>query len=139
MYGPANYGWGAGMWILMGVGMLVFWAIVVGETVALVRYFGHTHEAAVSSGSLSKVDPEGIVRERLARGEIDEEEFRIALDVLDAGGQTHRQVLRRWARPGWDADDPDYTAEREVRVLELLDDAGSRPGRGGSRSGGRVL
>lgn len=43
-----------------------------------------------------------------------------ALDVVDARGRTRRLVLRRWARPGWDADDPDYTVERETRVLELL-------------------
>jgi aminoglycoside phosphotransferase (APT) family kinase protein len=43
-----------------------------------------------------------------------------ALDVLDASGSPQRVVLRRWARPGWDVDDPDYTAEREVHVLELL-------------------
>jgi aminoglycoside phosphotransferase (APT) family kinase protein len=47
-----------------------------------------------------------------------------ALDVLDGRGRTHRLVLRRWARPGWEADDPDYTVEREVAVLELL---GSTP------------
>lgn len=43
-----------------------------------------------------------------------------ALDVLDAGGDAHRLVLRRWARPGWEVDDPDYTVEREIRVLELV-------------------
>jgi aminoglycoside phosphotransferase (APT) family kinase protein len=43
-----------------------------------------------------------------------------ALDVLDRRGRTHRLVLRRWARPGWEADDPDYTVEREERVLQLL-------------------
>ncbi len=43
-----------------------------------------------------------------------------ALDVVDARGRSHRLVLRRWARPGWEADDPDYTVEREARVLELL-------------------
>jgi aminoglycoside phosphotransferase (APT) family kinase protein len=43
-----------------------------------------------------------------------------ALDVLDRRGRTHRLVLRRWARPGWQTDDPDYTVEREARVLELL-------------------
>src|SRR3954469_16460542 len=26
-------------------------------------------------------------------------------------------VLRRWARPGWEADDPDLTAAREALVL----------------------
>jgi aminoglycoside phosphotransferase (APT) family kinase protein len=31
-------------------------------------------------------------------------------------------VLRRWARPGWEHDDPDLTAAREARVLERLAD-----------------
>jgi aminoglycoside phosphotransferase (APT) family kinase protein len=31
-------------------------------------------------------------------------------------------VLRRWARPGWEADDPDLTAAREALVLERLAD-----------------
>jgi aminoglycoside phosphotransferase (APT) family kinase protein len=43
-----------------------------------------------------------------------------ALDVVDAGDRTHRLVLRRWARPGWEEEDTDYTVEREARVLDLL-------------------
>jgi hypothetical protein len=43
-----------------------------------------------------------------------------ALDVADAAGTVHRLVLRRWARPGWDDEDPDFTATREATVLELL-------------------
>jgi hypothetical protein len=43
-----------------------------------------------------------------------------ALDVADAGGAVHRVVLRRWARPGWDEEDPDFTAAREAAILELL-------------------
>lgn len=43
-----------------------------------------------------------------------------AVDVACADGRTRRLVLRRWARPGWEADDPDYTVDREVRVLRLL-------------------
>lgn len=43
-----------------------------------------------------------------------------ALNVTDGSGRTHRLVLRRWARPGWETDDPDYTVERETRVLGLL-------------------
>jgi aminoglycoside phosphotransferase (APT) family kinase protein len=43
-----------------------------------------------------------------------------AIDVTDGRGCVHRLVLRRWARPGWELDDPDYTAERELRVLGLL-------------------
>lgn len=43
-----------------------------------------------------------------------------AVTVVDGRGRLHRAVLRRWARPGWELDDPDYTAEREVGVLALL-------------------
>jgi aminoglycoside phosphotransferase (APT) family kinase protein len=43
-----------------------------------------------------------------------------ALTVVDANGRVHRLVLRRWARPDWDRDDPDYTATREMTILELL-------------------
>jgi aminoglycoside phosphotransferase (APT) family kinase protein len=43
-----------------------------------------------------------------------------AVDILCADGGVRRLVLRRWARPGWEADDPDYTVDREVRVLGLL-------------------
>lgn len=43
-----------------------------------------------------------------------------ALDVLDSRGRTHRLILRRWARSGWEAEDPDYTVEREGRVPALL-------------------
>jgi aminoglycoside phosphotransferase (APT) family kinase protein len=43
-----------------------------------------------------------------------------AVTVADRHDCHHRLVLRRWARPGWDLDDPDYTAQREATVLELL-------------------
>jgi aminoglycoside phosphotransferase (APT) family kinase protein len=43
-----------------------------------------------------------------------------ALEVADAAGALHRVVLRRWARPGWDEEDPDFTAAREVAILDLL-------------------
>jgi aminoglycoside phosphotransferase (APT) family kinase protein len=46
-----------------------------------------------------------------------------ALTVLDGRGATHRLILRRWARPGWEVDDPDFTAAREAAVLALLADA----------------
>jgi aminoglycoside phosphotransferase (APT) family kinase protein len=43
-----------------------------------------------------------------------------ALTVKGPSGAVHRLVLRRWARPGWDREDPDFTVEREAVVLELL-------------------
>jgi aminoglycoside phosphotransferase (APT) family kinase protein len=44
-----------------------------------------------------------------------------ALSIIDAHGRDLRFVLRRWARPGWQVDDPDYTVEREVHVLAVLE------------------
>ena len=43
-----------------------------------------------------------------------------ALVVVDRFGSRHRLVLRRWARPGWEISDLDFTARREATVLELL-------------------
>jgi aminoglycoside phosphotransferase (APT) family kinase protein len=43
-----------------------------------------------------------------------------AVDVAGPGGAVHRVVLRRWARPGWDEEDPDFDAAREAAILELL-------------------
>jgi aminoglycoside phosphotransferase (APT) family kinase protein len=43
-----------------------------------------------------------------------------ALTVVDRRGITHRLVLRRWARPEWAIEDPDFTAAREAAVLDLL-------------------
>jgi aminoglycoside phosphotransferase (APT) family kinase protein len=43
-----------------------------------------------------------------------------ALTVIDRDGNAHRLVLRRWARPEWAVEDPDFTAAREAAVLELL-------------------
>jgi aminoglycoside phosphotransferase (APT) family kinase protein len=43
-----------------------------------------------------------------------------AVEVADAAGAVHPVVLRRWARPGWDEEDPDFTAAREAAILDLL-------------------
>jgi aminoglycoside phosphotransferase (APT) family kinase protein len=42
------------------------------------------------------------------------------LEVAGRDGRLHRVVLRRWARPGWDEEDPDFDAAREAAILELL-------------------
>ena len=46
-----------------------------------------------------------------------------AITVANRHDHHHRLVLRRWARPGWDQEDPDYTAQREAIILELLANA----------------
>lgn len=82
MYGWGNQGWGVGMWVVMAIAMVIFWAIVVFGVVALVRYLGHSHDTPSGPASGRTSDPEAILRERLARGEIDEEQFRKTLGTL---------------------------------------------------------
>lgn len=43
-----------------------------------------------------------------------------AVTIIDGDDRVHRLVLRRWARPEWRIEDPDMTAQREARTLELL-------------------
>jgi putative membrane protein len=81
MYGWGNGGWGLGTWIVMAVAMVIFWAIVVFGVVALVRYLGHSHDGQ-GAPSTTASDPEAILRERLARGEIDEEQFKKTLGTI---------------------------------------------------------
>ena len=44
--------------------------------------------------------------------------------VLGRDGREQRYVLRRWVRPEWRWQDPDYTVAREVSALSLLQRAG---------------
>jgi putative membrane protein len=61
------WGWGGGWWILMTVFMVLFWAAVIAVAVWAVSRIGGPRGA-----SNSALD---IARQRLARGEISEEEF----------------------------------------------------------------
>jgi len=76
-YGTGMGGWG---YVLMTLSMLLFWGLVIGAIVALVRYFG--------AGRADRPTPttpngaEGILAERFARGEIDEEEYRHRVAVI---------------------------------------------------------
>jgi len=69
MFYNGNDGWHPWMVALMLVGMLLFWALVVWGAIALFRGSGSGNRGAAPS------DPEQILKERLARGEIDKEEY----------------------------------------------------------------
>jgi hypothetical protein len=43
-----------------------------------------------------------------------------AVRLVDPAGHERMAVLRRWVRPEWRWQDPDYTVEREVAALSLL-------------------
>jgi putative membrane protein len=59
--------WGDGWWWWMPVGMVVFWGLVAVVIVLVVRALAPAR---------TKPDPRGMLDERYARGEIDDEEYR---------------------------------------------------------------
>jgi putative membrane protein len=85
-------GWGVGTWLLMGFGMLVFWALVVALIVWVVRITGGHRSGP--NGPMGPGEPadlpaahersmaRDILDERYARGEIGEEEYRTRRDTL---------------------------------------------------------
>ena len=75
------------MWLTMMVAMIAFWGVVLWALIAVVRGTGRTEP--------SGPDPERVLAERFARGEIDEEEYRRRRDVLVASGDVTRARPRR--------------------------------------------
>jgi putative membrane protein len=69
-------GMGAGGWLLMGLLMLLFWAVVIVGVVWLVRGRGTSPGADPDLAARRTLD------ERLARGEIDVDRYRQGLDLL---------------------------------------------------------
>ncbi|MDW8807133.1 SHOCT domain-containing protein [Streptomyces scabiei] len=77
-------GWG---WFAMSAGMILFWALIITAVVLLIRALNSPHEHTHTPLAPAPT-PEDILRERLARGEIDEEEYRRRLSALHAGPLT---------------------------------------------------
>lgn len=71
--------WGGGHGIFGGLMMLIFWALIVGLIVLAVRGFPSR------PGSGNGQSATDILRERYARGEIDEDEFERRLARLESG------------------------------------------------------
>jgi putative membrane protein len=67
-------GWSWWGWALMSFSMVAFWGLVIWGIVALFRRPG--------DGRPERPDPERILAERFARGEIDEEEYHRRLQTL---------------------------------------------------------
>jgi putative membrane protein len=78
MNGYAMSGWG---WLLMTLGMLGFWALVAVLALALLRRPGPPDHQR-QPGQPSRPGAGEILAQRLARGEIDPDEYRQRLQVL---------------------------------------------------------
>ena len=73
--------WGPGGWLLMTVSMAVVWGAVIAVLVMLFRLDRRT--TPMSGRYLGPAgDPERVLGERFARGDIDETEYRLRLEVL---------------------------------------------------------
>ncbi len=73
-----NMGWWG--WAGMGIGMVLFWALLIAGIVALVVYTkGDRH---VPRDATPAASPEQVLAARFARGEINETEYRDRLAVL---------------------------------------------------------
>jgi putative membrane protein len=74
--------WGWASWILMAVGMVAFWALVITAVVLAVRYLAGPRGTAASPSGSVQAAAEGVLDQRFARGEIDENEYRQRLSLL---------------------------------------------------------
>lgn len=78
-----NGGWGS--WIGMGLGMTVFWGLVIVGVVVLVRYLSDAGRRRESETSAGSGHAEQILADRFARGEISEDEYRQRRELLREG------------------------------------------------------
>lgn len=72
--------WNGWAWLAMSASMLVFWALVIWGLITVVR--SANRPGRTDPGTYPMKDPEQILRERFARGEIDEAEYEHRREVL---------------------------------------------------------
>jgi putative membrane protein len=74
--------WGGGYGFVGGLMMLLFWGVLIALIVLAVRWLSDSRSGA--GGSAGRRDPLEILRERYARGEIDDEEFERRKRLLES-------------------------------------------------------
>jgi putative membrane protein len=82
-----DLGWGWWGRLLMTLAMLAFWGLLIWGVVALARGAGTRRQPDVP-------DPERVLADRFARGEIDEAEYRHRLEVLRSAHRAQRPAPR---------------------------------------------
>jgi len=83
MYDWHDTGWGPGMWITMGLMMLVFWGLIAALVVYVVHNLGQRHHDNNSTAGVAPPDQAmRILGERFARGDIDAAEYNQRRDLL---------------------------------------------------------
>ncbi|MFD0886465.1 SHOCT domain-containing protein [Streptosporangium algeriense] len=75
------WGYGIGSWLAMGITTILLWALIIVGIVALLRYIAGGRQTGWFAAGV-RTPPEEVLAERLARGEIDTEEYRQRLEVL---------------------------------------------------------
>jgi putative membrane protein len=76
-----NMGWWG--WAGMGIGMVLFWALLIAGIVALVAYIsGDRQDRQIRPDTAPTASPEQVLAARFAHGEINETEYRDRLAVL---------------------------------------------------------
>jgi putative membrane protein len=73
-----NMGWWG--WAGMGIGMVLFWALLIAAIIALIAYISRDRQ--IRPDATPKVSPEQVLAARFARGEINETEYRDRMAVL---------------------------------------------------------
>ena len=85
-YGNGHDGWGGGSWWWMAIMMIVFWGGLIWIAVTLIRRGNHTtHPQSPTMLPPPPQAPHEILAERLARGEIEPDDYRQRLDTLQHG------------------------------------------------------
>lgn len=83
MYDGWMDGWGWGGWVLMCVVMVSFWAVVITAIVLGIRYPVGSGGASGGSPRYEPPRPKDVLAGRFARGEIDQDEYRRRMTLLE--------------------------------------------------------
>lgn len=78
MWGWSDNTMGGSAWVVMVLGMVIFWSLVIFVVAAMFR--GNRNDTG-ATGAPGR-DPMDILDERFARGEIDAEEYQIRRNTL---------------------------------------------------------